>query len=86
MNPVNINNANHLLGQPKRYDEKRHGPCGSLAVRVENYTTQSAWLPTKEELELLNKGYAVKLTVLGLNMPPVMLEVTDEFTPRKVTL
>lgn len=36
----------------------------------------TAWLPTPEELEALNAGKAIILTVLGSRHPPVMMEVS----------
>lgn len=35
----------------------------------------TAWLPTPEELALLNAGASVHLRVLGTAHPPVMIEV-----------
>lgn len=39
---------------------------------------QSAWEPTPAELELLNKGGSVILTVLAGQMPPVSLSVESQ--------
>jgi hypothetical protein len=36
---------------------------------------KSQWCPSAEELELLNKGGRIFLTVLGRSHPPVLLEV-----------
>ncbi|KFG68693.1 hypothetical protein [Microvirga sp. BSC39] len=37
----------------------------------------TAWMPTPEELERLNAGAPVHLTVLGTMHPPVMVEVGE---------
>ena len=36
---------------------------------------ESAWIPTGDDLALLNQGAPIILTVLGTCHPPVMLEV-----------
>ena len=38
---------------------------------------QSAWTPTPAELERLNAGANIILTVLGTGHPPVKVEVAD---------
>jgi hypothetical protein len=38
---------------------------------------QSTWEPTPNELENLNKGARVILTIVGTGHPPVMLDVSD---------
>ena len=37
----------------------------------------SAWMPDDKELELLNKGYPVHVSVDGFIHPPICLFVTD---------
>lgn len=34
----------------------------------------SVWKPTEQELEMLNKGGYITLTILGTQHPPVMIE------------
>lgn len=47
----------------------------------------SAWLPSAEELDRLNKGEAIHLRVLGTGHPPVMMEVGPAMPyPPAVTL
>lgn len=52
-----------------------------LAIRDEerdglNYMT-SLWEPTPKELDLLNRGGAIRLTILGTAHPPVLLAVQE---------
>lgn len=70
------------LGKPKDWNEERDGPCDSLPVRVMQHPgglveMQSAWQPTPEELDTLNRGGPVILTVCSKAHPPVRLEVEE---------
>ncbi len=53
--------------------------CNNLDVREVSegmyYTLESAWIPTPEELALLNAGRPLVLVIAGRGMPPVKLEV-----------
>lgn len=37
----------------------------------------SGWVPTPEELDILNRGGYIELTVLGHQHPPIMLNVSE---------
>ncbi len=37
----------------------------------------TAWLPTPKELELLNRGASVHVTILGQQHPPLMVSVGE---------
>lgn len=72
-----IPNATRVIGKSQGYlglplrDELRNdtvnGPQTPCMV--------TAWEPTPDELERLNKGASVHLVVIGTQHPPVMLEV-----------
>ncbi len=72
-----IANATRVLGKSQGYlglpirDELIHevvnGPGTPSMV--------TAWEPTPDELERLNKGALVQLRILGVGHPPVMIEV-----------
>jgi len=74
MTPTVILHANTLLQPPVRWDAEKHGECQPLAVRIEGEVVQSAWLPSPEELAMLNAGGHVVLTLYGL-VPPAALHV-----------
>lgn len=74
-----IANATRVLGKSQGYlglplrDEVRN-------TIVDGETTPvmiTAWEPTPDELERLNRGAFVQLCVVGTGHPPVMLEVGD---------
>lgn len=74
-----IPNATRVLGKQQGYlglplrDEVRNttvdGPTTPVMV--------TAWEPTPDELERLNKGASVHLCILGTQHPPVILEVGE---------
>lgn len=74
MIPVRIAGTTHYLGAPKGWEPEKDGNCVHLAVRVTDNLWQSAWEPTPGELELLNAGGKIILSVIG-GQPPVALSV-----------
>lgn len=74
-----IANATRVLGKAQGYlglpirDELRSttvdGPQTPVMV--------TAWEPTPDELDRLNKGAFIQLCVVGTGHPPVMLEVGE---------
>ena len=74
MTPIRIANATHFMGAPKGWKPDEDGNCVHLAVRQIDNVFQSAWEPTPSELELLNAGGKVVLSIVG-GQPPVMLQV-----------
>jgi hypothetical protein len=78
MIPVPPEHANLRMGQPKNWDEAKHGPVRVLAVRRdtrEGMTTfTSWWKPSLEELNALSMGGVVELEVCTVQ-PPVSIGV-----------
>lgn len=75
MKPVEFEGQTVLLGPPK---ESQRGTCGALPVRIAPDTIWgrsfvSYWRPAPEELEILNAGGHVRLTVQSLH-PPVWID------------
>lgn len=74
MKHISIEGANAHPGQPKNWNPETDGTCGVLPVRVtwdgdRAKTCESAWVPSPEELALLNRGGSVVLTVAGWQVP-----------------
>ena len=62
------------------YWAKEQPEYKTLPARVENLeggakVSTSAWRPTPEELERLNQGACIELSVICQAQPPVMIEV-----------
>ena len=67
------------MSAPRDWDAQRMGAeCESLWVRAEEglpTRLTSAWRPSPEELEVLNAGGCVTVTVWSGNHPPLSLGV-----------
>lgn len=81
MNWTKIEGFTRELGKPIGWDDKTQGECGTLPVRDVRDAPdkiprmESAWLPTPEELALLNAGKPLILSIYGYSHPPVALYV-----------
>lgn len=74
MNPLRIINATRILAETQ--DEYY-----ALGIRDEVIygipQMTSVWEPTPKELEMLNRGGAVRLVICGTVHPPVMLSTQE---------
>ena len=71
---------NDVLGAPRGVPLSQ---CTALAITRIQYSdgtpaVASYWQPTPAELQLLNQGRAVRLTVLGTTHAPLMLGVDGD--------
>lgn len=77
MIPKRHPNTTHWLGAPKGWEPGEHGTCGHLAIAAVQHPAGvamlSRWEPTPAELELLNAGGSIELSVIGGSHPPVSL-------------
>jgi hypothetical protein len=79
MKPRRIAGATRVVGVDQAYiplairDEVIE--CGPPLGIVSAMTSE--WLPTPEEIEAINRGAPVRLTILGKAWPPVLLEVSE---------
>lgn len=79
MNRIQHPSNNAVLGAPAGWDQGEL-PCGALPItRAECNgipVVGSYWMPSAEELALLNAGHPLALWVVGRTMPPVSVEVS----------
>jgi hypothetical protein len=73
MEVATIKGATHNPGAPRSWTPE-NGPCGALPIRFQrdsygNDECVSAWKPTAKELEMLNNGGFVILSVVGWQVP-----------------
>ena len=68
-----IGKAQGYLGLPLR-DGTMNCPVNGPGTP----TMTTAWLPTPQELEALNRGAAVHVRIIGNRHPPIMVEVGPE--------
>lgn len=76
MNIGKIDGATRELGKPPNWDQATQGPCLALPVRDDGPIMQSAWYPSPEEIEAMQRGCPVILTVWGRGHPPVNVGVS----------
>lgn len=81
MIPVKHPTNNIELTAPAEMTDKECTPLHATRGTIEfpgtgrkYHCTSSYWKPTEAELELLNDGGSVKLTILGSACPPVIVE------------
>ena len=68
-----------VLGAPRDWDERKHGPCDGLPVKHEpGAGFISTWEFTAEEIATLYSGGKVKLRVYSASHPPIALWVEDK--------
>lgn len=81
-----IAGANAYPGAPLGWEPERDGACSRLAVRVTMDAggnpkyCESAWEPTPAELQMLNAGGQIVLTIVGWQVP-VALSVERAVEP-----
>jgi len=83
MNPVKLTDETRCPGKPRDWDEATMGECQALSIH--DHTDEngynrmiSAWKPTELELETLNRGGFVYLSIYGLEHPVVALHVPEQ--------
>jgi hypothetical protein len=72
----------HTFKQPENWDEATQGKCEELSVAVDEagYLV-SWWKPSPEELERLNRGHAVTLSIGQMVHPVVALGTSEHPIP-----
>lgn len=92
MKPITIEGANFELGAPQGWRNERFGVCEPLSVRIDELEDGlqllvSAWSPDADELERLNAGAPVVLTIVGRSHPVVAIsagEIPTQIAAEKV--
>jgi hypothetical protein len=74
MQPIYFDEVTCVYKAPKDWDAKANGPCDDLPVLRTDDAAISRWLPSYNDLLLLNNGGAIELTIHG-GQPAVALRV-----------
>jgi hypothetical protein len=69
MIPQYFHGAQRTLEAPQGWDHKVQGECGGLPVMRDGSALVSVWKPSAEELEMLNRGGGVVLSLLVSGHP-----------------
>jgi hypothetical protein len=78
MEIARIKNATRVIGKSQGYlglpirDEIINEATNGLS-----HSMTTAWIPTPKELEKLNQGASVHVTILGVNHPPMIVTVGE---------
>lgn len=80
MDSIKTATTNSTLGPPESWTKERDGECTPLPItRTDdgrgNHIMQSTWVPDRDELDALNAGAPVILTIWGAMHPPVAVSV-----------
>lgn len=76
MRPIKFDRATGSLTAPKNWDEEKYGPCDPLPYMrdEEQNTITTVWVPSDEDLVILQSGGGIALTAFGTSHPPVMMQ------------
>jgi hypothetical protein len=79
MRTIPIKGCTRRIGATAGWDHEKDGLCHTIEVldqEVDGHNwMQTAWLPTVRELEQLNAGYPIILSILGTRHPVVSLQI-----------
>ena len=81
MLPLNFKESNFTFTKPAEMNDDE---CGDLGVYRGQYSDGtpciiSKWQPSKEDIEAINRGEAIYLSICGSCMPPVTLFTGNPF-------
>lgn len=77
MRPINFEQANKRFNPPAGTRPGEVTPVMAYMPPDRSFIL-TCWVPTREELEALNRGAAIVLHVLSNQLPPVSLTVQDQ--------
>lgn len=75
MTPIQLTDCTRRFKAPKDWDAEKHGECQTLEIHDRGGFMISAWMPSPDELKLLNDGKPVFLHIHGDIHPVVALSV-----------
>lgn len=82
MMPIDFKEANFTFIKPSNMTDEE---CGDLRVFKGKYEQDgtpviiSKWQPSKEDIEAINRGEGIYLSIVGHGMPPVSLFTENPF-------
>lgn len=88
MKALMFQEANLMLNPPEGYDpDTAEVLISTLPVRrdEESGTMSSYWMPSADELAILNNGGAIALIIHGQYHPPIALEAVPVDYPKPAT-
>lgn len=80
MMPIDFKEANAIFGKPKNMSDDECLPVSAYVGQDQNGNpyTNTVWMPNKEDIEAINAGRPIVLSIYGGGLPPVALFTCDE--------
>lgn len=81
MRPIDFEGSNATYGKPKEMTGEECMPVSAFEIKNEKghvLQVRTVWQPNKEDIEAINAGRPIVLSVWGAGMPPVLLFTCDE--------
>lgn len=75
MRPIDFPEANAHFGKP---DSMTDEECMPISAHVGNGFINTVWQPSKEDIEAINAGRPIIVSVAGSSLPPMGLFTCDE--------
>lgn len=73
MNPIKFNEMTHTFTAPPDHDSVLHGEIADLPVMDDGIALTSVWMPSDEERDIIAKGGAVTVSIMGRTQPPIAI-------------
>lgn len=73
MQAIMFKEATNIYKAPKGHDPEKDGEIFDLPVMDDGHALTSVWKPTPEELDILNKGGGISLSIIGRQQPPIYI-------------
>ncbi|MFB5946099.1 hypothetical protein [Albibacterium profundi] len=81
MRPIDFQGSNAVYTKPKEMSDEECLPVSAFEVKDKEgrvIQVNTVWQPNKEDIEAINAGRPIILSVAGGGMPPVVLFTCDE--------
>lgn len=75
MRAIDFPESNITFGKPSDMTDEQ---CFSISAYKGDGFINTVWLPNKEDIEAINAGRPIILSIVGNGMPPVSLFTCDE--------
>lgn len=75
MRPIHFPESNITFGKPENMTDEE---CYSVSAYKGDGYINTVWMPNKEDIEAINAGRPIILSITGQGMPPVSLFTCDE--------
>lgn len=75
MRPIHFPESNIQFGKPENMTDEE---CYSVSAYKGDGFINTVWMPNREDIEAINAGRPIILSITGSSMPPVSMFTCDE--------